>query len=172
MKNTLKLACLFLVLISCRNHKAPVEVPPHADFPFENGKSIYDSIAPAKVRIDSNQFYSRLSKLLKFTNNIEWDGGTSFYSAYFVVDENGKLNLLKLSSTPSLEADMKVILDEVHKDLITWEPAHLRYDSSRKVPYNITMDFFIRENAISFEMSGPESEYFFRKKFSRPIKDL
>ena len=164
--------CLLLLLsplISCKSQRLEHHDLSDANHTIVVTESMYDSIAPPKLIIDSVKFYVKLAELLKATNKFETNNTTILHLAYYVIKENGELKLKWMDSGPPFINDMAKITNEMESDISKWEPAYLKSTPQKKIAYEITVGFHIHDNNIEFDIHGNQSFYFLEKTFKRPL---
>ena len=163
------LLLLLIPLISCKSQRLEHHDLSDANHTIVVTESMYDSIAPPKLIIDSVKFYVKLAELLKTTNKFELHKVTAPFYAYYIVKENGELKLKWFNSGQSILKDMAKIANDMELDISKWEPAHLKALPQKRLAYEIAVAFYLEEDNISFNIHGGEYFYFLRKTFKRPL---
>jgi hypothetical protein len=160
-------------LLACKSSTVP---PPDAettssDTPppwVDDTPSIYESIKPPVLAIDTSAIYFELNEALQFTNRLERDGTTSIYGAVYNIDKTREIKILRRDDT-SLGKEMMKIDDIILNSMKVVDPACLVKDNSIAVDYTIEMHLYIDDDRISIRVCGAESKCFLKHNFKRPL---
>lgn len=131
--------------------------------------SPYGHIKPPVLSLDSSAIYEVLANLLRFTNKLERDGATAFYDVHFRIDKEGKVLIVRRSTTPSLDKDMLQVEDALMYSIGVVEVPSLVDDPKTKVDYPMQVSFSIDDDEIRFRLLGGYNTPFLKKNFKRPL---
>jgi len=135
---------------------------------FNEQNSMYDSIVAPTISVDTSLFYSRLSDYLKFTNSIGGDGD-SYCFVKFLITENGEIKIRSIDANRAIEKNMQNIVPKIFSDIGLWQPAYMKTDPNRKLPYKVTLYLIVKETTLGLRIYGEEHYYFLRKDYKRPL---
>jgi hypothetical protein len=136
------------------------------------GISMYDTIAPPKLTVDSTKLYQEIGELLKFTSRLKYYEDETRQAGYmFEVGINGHVEQTNTQRTVTriasedIEADMTKVINFIRANLTEWQPAFLKSSPSEKIPYLVEISFYFYEDKIQFTVEGAQSYSFLRKSY-------
>lgn len=137
---------------------------------IERISSMYDTLVPPKLKTDSIKVYEQLGELLKFSGTLTYNNEIRVASYNLIVGDDGRLqdpifhkDLVK--TTKDIEADMIKVMDYLLMNLTEWEPAFLKKDPLKKIPFSVEIVFYFDRNEIQFIVEGSGSYYFLRRAY-------
>jgi hypothetical protein len=135
------------------------------------GISMYDTIAPPKLTVDSTKLYQEVGELLKFTKRLKYEDETRQAGYMFEVGINGQVEqtnaqrMVTRIASEDIEADMTKVINLIRANLTEWQPAFLKSNPSEKIPYLVEISFYFYEDKILFTVEGAQSYSFLRKSY-------
>lgn len=131
--------------------------------------SMYDTITPPKLIVDSVKLYQRLGELLEFSSKLKYNENDRIAFYYLIIENDGQIregnSRSGLRASEDIEADMKPVMDFLLMNINKWEPAYLKKNPSKKITHLIEITFHFYRDRILFAVRGEESYYFLKKSY-------
>ena len=131
--------------------------------------SVYDSVEAPQVINDSAQFAIRLMRILRRANDLQWNGGDSYCVAYTQIDTLGKISVVDYMAPPDIIDEALELFGQTLLALGDAEPAYLKVDPRKKVPYRASFVILLKKDTVSFRILG-YGRILFSTAYDRPVR--